>query len=53
MDYNFEETTYNFSFIQNANECIVKITIDGITQAKPAVELVNDKKTHKVEVCFG
>jgi len=53
VDYNFEETMYSFKFIQNANECIVNVIVDGVKQSAPAVYLVNDKKTHQVEVCFG
>ena len=53
IDYNFEETTYSFTFIQNTNEAIMKVIVDGVLQPTPAVYLLNDKHLHTVEVLFG
>ena len=53
IDYNFEDTTYNFTFIQNENEQVVKVTLDGVPQPTPAIALVNDEKVHVVKVFFG
>ena len=53
IDYNFEETTYNFTFIQNVNESMVKVILDEIVQPTPAVNLINDAKNHLVKVYFG
>ena len=53
IDYNFEETRYNFTFIQNANEQMMKVILDGVLQPTPAINLANDQKVHVVKVYFG
>lgn len=53
IDYNFEETTYSFTFIQHANESVMKVVLDGVVQPTPSVNLVNDVKVHLVKVYFG
>ena len=53
IDYNFEETRYNFTFIQNTNEQMMKVILDGVLQPTPAINLANDQKVHVVKVYFG
>ncbi len=53
LEYKFGETTYNFTFIQNANEQMIKVMLDEVLQPTPTINLVNDEQVHVVKIYFG
>ncbi len=53
INYTFEGTIYQLTFIQNKNQEGMKVVVDGEEQKEDMVWLINDEVLHTVEVQIG